>query len=351
MASTAETIRLAGELRLTLDHEVDAVTRSLVQAWVRAWDELNQAWRDAVDDLAAAAVDGQWPSPWKVTRAERAKAALDATRKQLDRLAQRAGVTIVDRSGATADMGSKAQALLIASQLPADYRATNRFGRASHDQLQAIVDRTRGQVTAVTRPLSREATESMKRALVRGVAVGDNPRAAARVMLRRLEGGFNGGLTRAMSIARTEMLDANRYAAHAARLANSDVLAGWMWICELSMRSCPSCIAMHGSIHPVDEIGPLDHVNGRCTATPVTRSWRDLGIDQPEPEPLVRDARAWFDGLSHDQQVRMMGPARLDLYRSGRVTWDDLAVRRHNPGWRDSYQVATVTDLTRRAAA
>lgn len=351
MASTRETIRVGTELRIALDQEVDAVTRSLVQAWVRAWDELNEAWRDAVDELAAASENGRWPSPWKVARAERAKAALDATRRQLDKLAQQVGVTVIDRAGATADMGSKAQALLIATQVPADYRATSRFGRASHDQLQVIVDRTRGQVTKVTRPLSREATNSMKRALVRGVAVGDNPRAAARLMLKRLEGGFNGGLTRAMAVARTEMLDANRQAAHAARLANSDVLKGWMWICELSMRSCPSCIVMHGSIHPLDEIGPLDHVNGRCTASPVTRSWRDLGITQVEPAPLVRDARAWFDTLSTGQQAALMGRARLQMLRSGRVSWDDLAVRHRDPGWRDSYQVATVQQLQHRAAA
>jgi hypothetical protein len=40
-----------------------------------------------------------------------------------------------------------------------------------------------------------------------------------------------------------------------------------------------------------------------------------------------------------------MGPTRLRLLRSGKVSWDDLAVKVPNPGWRPSYQPRTLTDL------
>ncbi|MDR0482577.1 MAG: phage head morphogenesis protein [Cellulomonadaceae bacterium] len=79
------------------------------------------------------------------------------------------------------------------------------------------------------------------------------------------------------------MLDAHRDAATQTRLANEDVLQGWMWSCSLTERSCCTCIALHGTIHPIDE-DMLEHQSGRCAPVPLTKTWRELGFDVDEPE-------------------------------------------------------------------
>jgi hypothetical protein len=171
--------------------------------------------------------------------------------------------------------------------------------------------------------------------------VGDNPKTVAAEMLRKLERNFHGGLTRALVIARTEMLDAHRAAAQAQELANAEVLTGWYWNAKLDARTCPSCWVQHGRFHPLEEFGPIDHQQGRCARLPKTKSWADLGFEGlDEPNDELRDARTVFDGLAPADQVAIMGRKRLEALNAGTVSWEDLTVRHSTPGWRDSYHVA-----------
>ena len=217
--------------------------------------------------------------------------------------------------------------------------------RVSDAAMDAIVARTAQNITTGLTPLSDDAVAVMKRNLIRGIAVGDNPRRVARNMVRQAEKGFNRGLTRAMTIARTEILDAHRAATKAADDANKDLMVGWLWGASLDARTCPSCIAQHGRLHPVEEEGPIDHHQGRCDRIPKTKSWRELGFDIDEPEDLLQDSREWFDGLTSDTQQRIMGRDRLELLNSGEIGWDDLSTRISTDGWRDAMHVTSVRDL------
>jgi hypothetical protein len=160
-------------------------------------------------------------------------------------------------------------------------------------------------------------------------------------MLKRAEYRFNGGLSRALTVSRTESLDAHRSAAALAHQASADVLTGWKWLATLDTRTCPACWAQSGSEHPLSEPGPLGHQNCRCTRVPQTRSWADLGFDSiDEPESVFPDSKARFGSLSDTEQRRILGPARFDAWKAGRFPMSDWAVRRSNPGWRDGYYVA-----------
>jgi hypothetical protein len=185
----------------------------------------------------------------------------------------------------------------------------------------------------------------MTRSLLTGVAAGDNPRAIAQAMVRRVEGGFTGGLTRALVISRSEVIDASRAAAREAHMANSDVLRGWTWHCACDRRSCPSCWAKHGNEYKLTDPGPLDHQQGRCSRTPLTKSWADLGFTVKEPPSVMPDAMATFRAMPKADQLAVMGPARLAALDSGKASWADLAQRRKTTGWRDSYGVRPVKDL------
>jgi SPP1 gp7 family putative phage head morphogenesis protein len=200
-------------------------------------------------------------------------------------------------------------------------------------------------VSKLITPLAGDAYDAMVTELVRGVAEGASPRTSARRMLRNLQGQHAFGLNTAMVIARTETLDAHRAGAQQIRTANADVLAGWQWISALDTRTCPSCFGMHGTVHPTEEFGPIDHQQGRCSSLPLTKSWAELGFDIDEPPSLVPDADKVFNAMSDANQLKVMGPARLELLKSGDVTLADLSQRRSNPGWRDSQTVKPLRDL------
>lgn len=354
MAINDETLRLAKAMRITIDAEVDATTRTVVRAWARAWDEIRATWAEALMDLAAAAQNGQWPSRMDIVRAERAQAALLAATDAIGDLAEQTGVHVTDAVGRVVNMTPEWQAQLLASQMPpeAGTRAdlVTRFDRMDPLTLSRITERTAQQITAATYRLSVSAQDAIRRTLIRGVVVGDNPRKAAREMLRRTEGAFNGGLTRALTIARTEILDAHRETAQGAQVANEDVMASWIWQAQLDARTCPSCWGMHGTEHDIAEHGPDDHQQGRCARLPKTKTWRELGFDLDEPASILPDARTVFDGLPQVQRLAIMGPARLQALDDGLVGMLDMAQRRSTPGWRDSWAPTPARDLLLRVA-
>lgn len=353
MAINEETLAELDGMRHQVAAHVDFTTQDLDLAWSRAWAEVAAEWEAAIADLIAASKDGKWPSASKVRRARRALRARDATRELLldlcGAIPLRVNVGLEDLLEDVANW----QRRLTATQYPPAAGGTVAvmadFDRVDKDAIRAIVDRTVGEVRSRAWPLSTQAEAAMRSTLVKGVAVGDHPEAAAREMVARVQGAFNGGLDRAKVIARTELLDAHRAASRAQqdRLAGQGVVTAWEWIATLDVRTCPSCLAMHGTQHPPSVAGPLDHQQGRCDRLPVAASWKDLGFpDLKEPEPILPDARAWFDGLPQAERERIMGATRLQLLDSGQVGWEDLARRRETDGWRPSYVPASIAQLT-----
>lgn len=341
MAITRETLRLQTQLRNDLRAITDTQVRDLVRAWATAWDEVSVDLEATLVDIATTA-DGKRVTRAMVMRSRRLTNALTVIRGQLDTLATDAGVRITADLGKVVDDAAATQAAIVASQLPAGERdAVDAWSRVNPRSLAAIVRRSTEQITALTWPLSAEASRAVRRELIRGEAAGSNPRDVARKMVRRVEGRFNGGLPRATTIARTEMLDAHREAATRSRLANADVLTGWVWHAELSTRTCPACWAMDGTVHDVGEVGPAGHQNCRCTALPQAKSWTDLGFpDLDEPRSIKPNARTHFVSLPDADQRAILGPARWDAWRRGDYPMDAWSTVRKTRGWRDSIGVS-----------
>lgn len=352
MAVTDETLTALTAMRGSVAATVDSTTQDLELAWARAWNEVSGEWEAAIADLIARSKDGAWPPPRVVRRARRALQARDATRELLLELRGMVPIRVARDLEPMLTEVTDWQRTLTASQYPPAAGGTTvvaaTFDRVDKDAIRAIVDRTSRTVVARSRPLSSQADAAMRSTLVKGVTLGDHPETAARDMVNRVRGAFDGGLHRARVIARTEMLDAHRAASRAQqdRLAAQGVVTRWQWIATLDHRTCPSCLAMHGTEHPPTEAGPLDHQQGRCDRLPLTASWADLGFpDVEEPASILPDARAWFDGLPQAERARIMGDQRLALLDSGQITWEDLAQRRDTPGWRPSIAPTPVRDL------
>lgn len=338
MAVTQETLRTVMAMRLALSRQVDASTRALSRQWAVAWQEIVDEFQQAADELVDMIEDGRWPPRTKVLRAQHAANAIKAAVEAMQELADQTGVQLSGDLPGILDLTEHWSERIVGTQLPYGYDLS--WARVDKRELETIVRRTTQQIHSATRPLPKIVEQRMKATLIRGVAVGSHPDVTARLIVSRSEGVFNGGLARATNIARTELIDASRGAALASRQANADVVTGWRWHCDAAANTCPSCIAQDGELHPASDPGPFDHPQGRCTALPVTASWRDLGIDMDEPEDTEGTARDWFAKQPESTQLQIMGRKRLDAFNQGKIGWSDMSRTVHNPGWRDSVSVA-----------
>lgn len=347
MAVTDETIRAAADARRNIRRVTDKQAVALITAWVNAWDTLQPLFAEAIAELIAG---GETVPRAVVARNRKLRSAIEQARATLEALTLESNRVITgDLMDALLDAVNSHQAVISTQLPPGTAGLSINLDAPAPEALNAMVTRTTQQIHSATKPLTAWTIKKMRQELIRGIVIGDNPREVARKLIKATEGQFNGGLARAMTIARTEMLDAHRNGSLAAAKANTDLLTGWVWMCTLDRRTCPSCLAKHGTVHSVDDFGPIDHQNGRCARVDKTKSWKELGFDIDEPADSIPDARAWFDNLTDDSQLAIMGPTRLKLLNDGSIGWDDLSTLNKSTGWRDSFVQTPVRDLIAKA--
>lgn len=182
---------------------------------------------------------------------------------------------------------------------------------------------------ALLAELGPEAAANVRSNLLSGLAQGLNPRSVA----RKMKDALGGSLTRALTIARTEMLRAYREANRAVYEANSDVLEGWVWVAKIDRRTCAFCWAQHGSFHRLGE--PMaTHPQCRCAPIPRTKSWADLGFPGiPDQRPLIPAGSEVFARLPVDTQRFILGPAKFRAFQDGELDLEDVVGFRIDPKW------------------
>lgn len=340
MAWTAETDRVAAAIRASMAAQVDDAIDA--EIWVDAWADLRDEW-DALVARILADNDG-WPGRGVIVREARTRAALAAVRTKLTDVVGESATTVIDTLPGLSMSAAEGTQRVTATMLPAGW-VSSRWQRVDQAALDAIVKRATGQIHSLTKPIPADVEARMKSELVRGVAVGENPRTVAALIVARVGHAFDGGKSRMETIARTEMLDAYRAADAAARAANAQMISGWEWVATLDSRTCIACLERHGTRYTGDVTGPDGHQRCRCTSMPVTMPWAELGIDTVEPPSTLVTGEQWFLGQPVDVQRAIMGPSRLDLWQSGRVSWGGFGTVRSTPGWRDSVGIAPVSSL------
>jgi SPP1 gp7 family putative phage head morphogenesis protein len=276
------------------------------------------------------------------------RTALSRTQEALDELMGFTDGVSARAARNAAGLTVQGEPVVMATQLPPEYRAGGRElyeSRTPASAVESMVVRTAQTIHALTLPLPAQVVEVMKRRLVSAVALGNNPNETARKLVKELRGVYDLSYQRAANITRTETLDAYRRTSALMHQANSDVLAGWTWLAKLDKRTCPTCWSKHGSEYGNDVPGPWDHQQGRCARMPRLKSWKDLGLPGTEPAPAIPDARKVFSGLPEAEQKAIMGTNRLAALNDGSARWQDLAYRRSQDGWRDSFAVRPMSDL------
>ena len=348
VAVTDETLRAAADARRNIRRVTDKQAVALVTAWVNAWDTLQPLFAEAVAELIAG---GETVPRAVVARNRKLRSAIEQARATLDAMITEMNQVISkDLMEVLLDAVNSHQAVITTQLPPGTAGLSINLDAPAPEALNAMVTRTTQQIHSATKPLTAWTIRHMKNELVRGIVVGDNPREVARKIMKVTERQFNGGLGRAMTIARTEMLSAHRAGTLESAKHNTDLLTGWRWQCTLDRRTCPACLAKHGTLHAVDAYGPEGHPNCHCARVDVTKSWADLGFpDIEEPADSFPDARAWFDNLTDDSKLAIMGPTRLQLLNDGSIGWDNLATKRHSAGWMDHYVQTPVKDLVAQA--
>lgn len=179
-----------------------------------------------------------------------------------------------------------------------------------------------------------------------GLALGDTPTQMAR-SLRSTLGVSNAN---AQSLVQTTVSAVSNSVRTEVFERNDDVIKELKWLTVLDRRVCFRCIVMSDKRwkndasktpvgHSIPFRRPPIHFNDRCIIVPVVKSFRELGIDLPEPKagtrPSVVDGvavhqpgkttfRSFLDRQSKEFQNEVLGPGRAKLWRDGKITLSDL---------------------------
>lgn len=221
-----------------------------------------------------------------------------------------------------------------------------RFGRLNVDAVRSMAERTLEDrpVSSLLRPGVNEHRQRANEILLSHQTLGKNPREAARALRRELEVVRGGTLARWMTVARTEMMDANRNGMSALYQRHANLVQAKERMCAFDERTCMACIALDGVLYPLD--APMDdHQNGRCTWLPVL-----VGpyADQQRPRRAAQD---WFAAQPQHVQMQMMGARNFEAWQAGQIQLVDLASHRHNAGWRSAFYQASARQSLENARA
>lgn len=164
--------------------------------------------------------------------------------------------------------------------------------------------------------LAETSAEYVRDTLLEAVALGYNPRKTAQL----IRDAFGRGLTDALRMARTAQLWASREAARANYLNNADIIKGWVWFASLDDTVCASCVAMHGTIHDLDE--PLnDHHNGRCAMLPYIPEFGN---------PVEQTGEDWFKAQNAGRQAAILGKGKYKAWTDGLFEFSQLSTEKEN---------------------
>lgn len=146
---------------------------------------------------------------------------------------------------------------------------------------------------------------------------------------------------------------------------NEDVVGALMHVSTLDDRTTAICISRDGLRWKIDgePIGhsqpfqtPPLHWNCRSTLVPVTKSWRELGLNVDEMTPTQRASmdgvvpadmtyEQWLKTKSEEFQNKVLGLRKAELWREGSITFRDLVDQSGRPLTIDELEdIATARD-------
>lgn len=332
-------------LALLLQRESTAVTR-LLRLYAPVYKALVRDAERLAVELAEANASGIGVGEGFLAKQRRILALRDQIAQLIDGFARDAEVSTRDLQGIGVDLGAGHGVTLTQTALAASapgFEAS--FNRVPASALENLVGQFSdgSPLRSLFQTFGPDAAQSAEQILFRTLAQGQHPTIAARALRTQL----GVPLTRAMAVARTELLRSYRSAGLAQMRSNADVVKGWRWNAKLDRRTCSACWARHNTVYPLS--APfIEHVNGRCVPSPVTMTWEELGfppeVSQIAPPGLVggKSGIAAFAALSETEQVAIVGPGKLALLKAGSITLADTVQETSHPRWGVMHHEASI---------
>ncbi len=311
-------LELLQRQRTALIARDDDALAQIADAYAGITEDLTARIEALHEKMLEALLEGQEIKPSWVYQQERYQSLLDqaynrvaefaATASQLTEAQQRAGVL-----AAAQNLQEQLEALGITGtfyQLPTGALDTLIGFLADGSPITEHFAKMPGVLVA-----------ELQSTLVRGIAAGDGPR----VLAYRLRKTANLPLDSALRTARTEHLRAYNNAALETYRQNSHIVTGWQWMATLGRsggRTCPYCLAMHGTIHALDDPF-IAHVQCRCTPVPITRSG----------PPITQNGESWLEEQNQATQETILGKAAAKAWREGEVSLANFAGTKDKGDW------------------
>lgn len=306
----------------------------MVRFYGQTWRSLQGDIRQLRADVEAQRIAGETITEGKLWRLERMQAIQQQVERELLQFSEFADQTITANQREAIAAAERNAVDLIAGAFPPDAGVEINFAQLPREAVEQLVGflQDGSPLKDLLDEAVGEAADDFASTMVTGIAAGWNPRKLA----RELRGAFGMGLTRSLSIARTEQLRAYRTATLNTYQKNSDVVKEWERHATKDVRTCMACIMLDGKRYDLKT--PMDdHVQGRCAMLPITKSYAELGIDAPEPDFSRELASDWFRRQSGDVQGLMMGPGAFKAWQDGLFKLEDYPRLIRSDKWGNSW--------------
>ena len=319
-----------------------AAASAIVRYYGEAWTRIHTDIIKLANEVKALRAAGETVTEGQIMRLERMRAIEAQVQTEMRRYAEYADGEITARMREAIAAGERDAYTITQAAFPRDAGVAVTFYRMPREAVEAYVGFMQDG-TPLRKLLEQyvgDAAQALSETLVTGLTAGLNPRQVAREARKQ----FGMGLTESLRLARTEQLRAYRTATQESYKANGNIVKGWRWLATKDSRTCPACLLMDGTEHSLDEQF-VDHPNGRCTATPITKSYAELGIDAPEPQYTPETGREWFERQDRATQRKILGNSTYDAWKDGRFALEDIPHKIQNATWGDSWAPRPLYDL------
>lgn len=321
-----EVVTVAEQFKRDLESSLDGPIKEMVRRWGSVETALKEMIEMLSDEIASIRDDGKTVDRKTLFDLARYKTLLAQMRVEISAYQ----ASIVEGALATLYKVSHSQAVANAKKLLSLVGAS--FASLATAPVEKII-----ALAQAGQPLNRVlerafplAVEKLTDVLIRGTALGWNPRKTANTAVKE---GLSNGLNHFLLVARDQQIRAYREASRDTYQA-SGVVYGYKRLATKNSRTCLACLALDGKIYETSELMPL-HPQDRCTMIPLVKGF---------PAPTWETGSEWFASLPEKDQKKMMGAERFDLYQNG-VPFEDMVTVVKNDVWGPSAKVTPLYQL------